>query len=93
MRGFPSKVTALEEHYHPAWENLGNFTKPFLFLGGELDHNMGRMTNQIRLTTHIPEAKGQVHDRYKKASHFTQENSGFELGKKVVEFMKSNPLK
>jgi pimeloyl-ACP methyl ester carboxylesterase len=91
VRAFPSMVAAIEENNKQAWENLGNFTKPFLFLGGELDHNMGRMENQRRLTNHVPGAKGQEHERYPNAAHFIQEDEGEALGNKVVTFMKKNP--
>lgn len=91
VRTFPSMVTAIEENNAQAWENLGNYDKPFLFLGGELDHNMGRMENQLTLTNHIPGANGQEHERYPNAAHFIQEDEGVALGHKVVEFMKKNP--
>ena len=91
VRTFPSMVAAIEENNVPAWENLGKYTKPFVFLGGELDHNMGRMENQHRLTHHIPGAQGQEHERYPNAAHFIQEDEGEALGHKVVAFMKKNP--
>jgi pimeloyl-ACP methyl ester carboxylesterase len=91
VRTFPSMVAAIEENNVPAWENLGKYTKPFVFLGGDLDQNMGRMENQRRLTHHIPGAKGQEHERYPNAAHFIQEDEGEALGNKVVAFMKKNP--
>jgi pimeloyl-ACP methyl ester carboxylesterase len=91
VRAFPSMIAAIEENNKQAWENLGHFTKPFLFLGGELDHNMGRRENQHLITNHIPGAKGQEHERYPNAAHFIQEDEGEALGHKVVSFMKKNP--
>lgn len=91
VRTFPSMVAAIEDNNAQAWENLGSYSKPFLFLGGELDHNMGRMENQLRLTLHIPGSKGQDHERYPNAAHFIQEDEGIALGNKVVGFMKKNP--
>jgi pimeloyl-ACP methyl ester carboxylesterase len=91
VRTFPSMIAAIEENNAPAWETLGTYTKPFLFLGGELDHNMGRIENQHRLTHHIPGAQGQEHERYPNAAHFIQEDEGEGLGHKVVAFMKQNP--
>jgi pimeloyl-ACP methyl ester carboxylesterase len=91
VRSFPSMVAAIEQNNVVAWENLGKFTKPFLFLGGELDHNMGRMENQRFLTSHVPGAAGQEHERYPGAAHFIQEDEGVALGHKVVDFMKKNP--
>jgi pimeloyl-ACP methyl ester carboxylesterase len=93
VRTFPSMVAAIEENNVQAWENLGKYTKPFLFLGGELDHNMGRIENQRRLTNHIPGATGQEHERYPNAAHFIQEDEGVALGHKVVDFMRKNPMK
>ena len=91
VRAFPSMVAAIEENNQQAWDKLGNFTRPFLFLGGELDQNMGRMENQRLLTNHIPGAKGQEHERYPNAAHFIQEDEGEALGNKVVAFMKKKP--
>jgi pimeloyl-ACP methyl ester carboxylesterase len=91
-RTFPSMVAGIEEHNKPAWENLGKYTKPFLFLGGEKDFNMGKMENQILMTTHIPGAEGQAHERYDHAAHFIQDDEGEKLGHKVVEFCTSNPI-
>jgi haloalkane dehalogenase len=92
VRAFPAMVAAIEENNKQAWETLGNFTRPFLFLGGELDHNMGRMENQRLLTNHIPGAQGQEHERYPNAAHFIQEDEGEALGHKVVAFLKKNPV-
>jgi pimeloyl-ACP methyl ester carboxylesterase len=91
VRSFPSMVAAIEQNNVPAWENLGKFTRPFLFLGGELDFNMGRMENQLRLTNHIPGAKGQTHERYPHANHFIQEDEGKRLGEKVAAFIAATP--
>jgi pimeloyl-ACP methyl ester carboxylesterase len=92
VRTFPSMIAAVEDDNAKAWENLGKFEKPFLFLGGELDHNMGRMENEKLLTEHIPGANGQEHQRYPNAAHFIQEDEGVALGIKVVDFMKKNPI-
>jgi pimeloyl-ACP methyl ester carboxylesterase len=93
VRTLPSMVAAIEENNIQAWENLGKYEEPFLFLGGEHDYNMGRMENQLKLTQHIPGAKGQEHERYPNAAHFIQEDEGVALGNKVVSFMKKNPIK
>jgi pimeloyl-ACP methyl ester carboxylesterase len=92
VRTFPSMVAAIEENNVPAWKSLGKYDKPFLFLGGDFDHNMGRMENQERLTSHIPGSIGQDHERYPNAAHFIQEDEGIALGNKVVDFMKKNPI-
>ena len=92
-RTFPSMVAGIEQNNLPAWKNLGKFEKPFLFLGGEKDHNMGRMENQVLLTSHVPGAKGQAHERYDHAAHFIQDDEGKKLGEKVVEFCNANSIK
>jgi pimeloyl-ACP methyl ester carboxylesterase len=92
-RIFPSMITGIEENNKPAWENLGKWKKPFLFLGGEKDDFiMGTKENQVRLTTHIPGAKGKAHERYEDAAHFIQDDKGKTIGEKVGEFCKTNPL-
>jgi pimeloyl-ACP methyl ester carboxylesterase len=91
VRTFPSMVAAIEEQNDTAWQNLGKFTRPFLFLGGDLDFNMGRKENQQRLTSHIPGAKGHPHERYPNAAHFIQEDEGHRLGEKVAMFIAATP--
>jgi pimeloyl-ACP methyl ester carboxylesterase len=91
IRTFPSMVAAIEDHNLPAWKNLGQFNRPFLFLGGDHDMNMGRQENQERLTNHIPGAKGQPHERYPHAAHFIQEDEGQRLGEKVSTFITATP--
>jgi haloalkane dehalogenase len=85
-RAFPSMIAGIEQNNVTAWNNLGKFNKPFLYLAGELDFNMGSFKNQIRLTEHIPGAKGQAHERFKNANHFIQEDIGELLAEKVVKF-------
>ena len=92
VRAFPSMVAAIEEQNAPAWHALGEYTKPFLFLAGEHDHNMGSAANQQRVTSHVPRAQGQPHKRFQAAGHFIQEDIGATLATKVDNFMQSNPL-
>ena len=92
VRTFPSMVAAIEEQNAPAWNALGEYQKPFLFLAGEHDHNMGSTANQQRITSHVPGAQGQPHERYADAGHFIQEDSGEILAAKVVSFIQANPL-
>jgi pimeloyl-ACP methyl ester carboxylesterase len=91
VRTFPSMVAAIEDQNDSAWQNLGKFSRPFLFLGGDLDFNMGRKENQQRLTSHIPGAKSQPHERYPNAAHFIQEDEGKHLGEKVATFIAATP--
>ncbi len=90
VRAFPSMVAAIEEQNAPAWQTLGAFEKPFLFLAGEQDQNMGSVANQQRMTGHIPGAKGQPHERFQ-AGHFIQEDIGEILAEKVIRFIADNP--
>jgi haloalkane dehalogenase len=91
VRAFPSMLAAIEEENAPAWNALGEYNKPFLFLAGEHDPNMGSVANQQRVTSHIPGAQGQPHERFE-AGHFIQEDIGETLAAKVVSFMQANPL-
>ena len=90
VRAFPSMVAAIEEQNAPAWQALGEYQKPFLFLAGEQDHNMGSIANQQRMTSHIPGAQGQPHERFQ-ADHFIQEDIGEILAEKVIRFISANP--
>ena len=91
-RTFPSMVAAIEQNNEDAWKNLGEYNKPFLFLGGEEDLLLGTLGVQKTFTSHIPGAKGQAHERYPNAGHYIQDDIGVELAKKVISFMKANPM-
>lgn len=93
IRTFPSMIAAVEQNNVQAWKSLGAFNKPFLFLGGEHDRNMGSLEILNMLTKHIPGAKGQPHQRYPNAGHFIQDDIGVELAKKVVSFIEANPIR
>jgi pimeloyl-ACP methyl ester carboxylesterase len=84
-------LAAIEEQNAPAWHALSAYTKPFLFLAGEQDHNMGSVASQQRMTSHVPGAHGQPHERFE-AGHFIQEDIGAILAAKVVSFMEADPL-
>jgi haloalkane dehalogenase len=86
VRAFPSMVAAIEQNNVPAWKALGRFEKPFLFFGGEHDFNMGSRTNQQRLTSHIPGAAGQPHERFE-AGHFIQEDIGELLAQRIIRWV------
>jgi haloalkane dehalogenase len=93
VRTFPSMVAAIEDQNFPAWQALGEYKKPFLFLAGEHDPNMGSAANQERMTSHIPGAKGQPHERFEAAGHFIQEDIGEILAAKVISFLAANPIR
>lgn len=92
VRAFPSMVAVIEEQNAPAWQALGEYRKPFLFLAGELDHNMGSVENQQHMISHVPGAQGQPHERFPDAGHFIQEDIGPTLATKVLRFMAANPI-
>ncbi len=92
VRAFPSMIAAIEEQNAPAWRALGEYQKPFLFLAGEHDTNMGTLANQQRMTQHVPGAQGQPHERFATAGHFIQEDVGAALATKVIAFIQANPL-
>ncbi|MFX1445654.1 MAG: haloalkane dehalogenase [Promethearchaeota archaeon] len=92
IRTFPSMIAAVEENNVMTWKRLGSFNKPFLFLGGEYDRNMGSLEMLNMFKNHIPGAKRQPHQRYPNAGHFIQEDIGAELTNKVLSFIEANPL-
>ncbi len=91
VRTLPSMVAAIEENNVKAWNNLGRYQRPFLFLSGEKDKNLGARENQDRFINHVPGAKGQDHERFN-AHHFIQEDIGEILADRVIKFMKKNPV-
>jgi hypothetical protein len=52
----------------------------------------GSLEIQNMLTKHIPEAKGQAHQRYPNAGHFIQEDIGLDLANKTISFIEANPI-
>jgi pimeloyl-ACP methyl ester carboxylesterase len=92
IRTFPSMIAAVEEQNVNAWENLGKFQKPFLFLAGKSDKNLGSEENQNMFIQYIPGAKDQPHERLN-AHHFIQEDIGEILADRIIKFVKQNPRK
>jgi haloalkane dehalogenase len=92
VRTFPSMIAAVEDQNVKAWENLGKFKKPFLFLAGEQDKNLGAKENQRMFIEHVPGTKDQPHERLN-AHHFIQEDIGEILADRIIKFMKDNPQK
>jgi hypothetical protein len=90
-RAFPSMVAGIETQNVPAYEALGRFDRPFMFLGGDSDPRQGSVENQNKWTAHVPGALGQAHKRYD-AGHFIQEDVGEEMAAHVVDFMQANPI-
>lgn len=90
IRTLPSMVAAIQQNNAPAWAALGEFQRPFLFLAGEQDPNLGSRENQRKLTEHIPGAKDQAHERFE-AHHFIQEDIGPVLADRVIRFIRLNP--
>ena len=91
IRAFPSMAAGFGQQNVPAYEALGRFERPFLFIGGENDPNLGSVANQNRWIAHVPGAAGQPHTRYE-AGHFIQEQVGEEMAAHVVLFIQANPL-
>lgn len=92
IRTFPSMIAAVEQNNVEAWKTLGTFNKPFLFLGGEFDRNMGSLKILKEFKKQVPGAKEQAHQRYSNAGHFIQDDIGVELANKVIFFIKTNPI-
>jgi haloalkane dehalogenase len=91
IRAFPSMVAGFGQENFPAYEALGRFGRPFMFIGGENDPNLGSVANQNKWIAHVPGAIGQPHTRYE-AGHFIQEDVGVEMAEHVIEFIQRNPM-
>jgi haloalkane dehalogenase len=70
-----------------AWEVLERWDKPFLTLFGAEDKIFGGAAKVLQAK--IPGAAGQPHAMLPGASHFLQEDAGEELGRRVVDFIRS----
>jgi haloalkane dehalogenase len=70
-----------------AWEVLERWDKPFLTLFGDQDP-ITRGGDKV-LQAKIPGTQGQPHAVLTGAGHFLQEDVGEELGKRVVDFIRS----
>ncbi len=88
IRAFPSMIAGIEQQNVPAFNTLGTYTNPFLFLAGEFDPNQGSVENQLKWTDHVPGAEGNSHRRYL-ASHFIQEDAGARLARQIARFIGS----
>lgn len=85
IRAFPSMVAGIESQNAPAQAALSEFNKPFLFLAGEFDQNLGSLANQEGWINRVPGATGQHHRRFI-AGHFIQDDVGVELAESVIQF-------
>jgi pimeloyl-ACP methyl ester carboxylesterase len=86
---FPSMVATISDENDEAWERLGRFTRPFLYLGGDFDAN-GSPAIQRTHTEHIPGAAGQAHERFP-VGHFIQEELGPEMAERILRFVAATP--
>jgi haloalkane dehalogenase len=69
-----------------AWEALGQWNKPFLTAFGSRDP-ITRGADKV-LQKQVPGAQGQPHTVISKTGHFSQEDSGEELARIIVAWMK-----
>lgn len=83
---FPAMLPTITDDNRAAWDALGRFEKPFLYLGGNYDP-LASVANQNRHVDHIPGAQGRRHDRYD-AGHFIQEELGEVMAARMVEFVR-----
>jgi haloalkane dehalogenase len=91
-RQFPTLVPAspddpASEPNRRAWAGLERFARPFLTAFSDSDP-ITRGADAI-LQARIPGAKGQPHATIARAGHFLQEDAGDDLGKVVVDFVRS----
>ncbi len=94
VRVFPSLINTIGDPptNAAARKVFNSWTKPLLTLFGRLDHNLGTDAVQAELRDTVPGAKGQLHHAYTDANHFIQEDKGADLARRVVAFMKANPI-
>lgn len=84
IRAFPSMIAGIESQNAAALAALSEFNKPFLFLAGEFDQNLGSLANQEEWINRVPGATGQHHRRFM-AGHFIQDDVGVELAESVIQ--------
>ena len=85
---FPAMVPTIGDSNAAAWDALGRFDRPFLYLGGDFD-TIGSRAVQERHTAHIPGAAGQDHERFA-VGHFIQEEMGPVMVERILGFMAAN---
>jgi haloalkane dehalogenase len=73
-----------------AWKVLERWEGPFLTAFSDSDP-ITRGGDEV-LRQRIPGARGQPHTTIRNAGHFLQEDSGEELARVVVEFMRATPV-
>jgi haloalkane dehalogenase len=91
-RQFPTLVPVTpddpaSEPNRRAWASLEKFEKPFLTLFGDNDPVTRGAEKMFQ--ARLPGCKDQPHAILKDAGHFLQEDVGEELGRRVVEFIRS----
>lgn len=93
-RVFPSLINTLGESPTNVFARavFDTFQKPLLTLFGRLDPVFGSDAVQAQLRDTVPGAVGQPHHAYPDAGHFVQEDKGEDLARRVVEFIRANPL-
>lgn len=90
-RAFPRLVPTAENDpavaaNRQAWDQLGQWRKPFLCVFGKNDPILGR--GDRPLIEHVPGAKGQPHDRIW-GGHFVQEDRADELAQRLLNWLKT----
>lgn len=90
IRAFPAMMTGIEMQNLQAWQTLGAYHNPFLFMGGEFDGKMGTIENQIKWVEHVPGADGNDHRRFPTAGHFIQDDVGEDLALHYLDFLQTS---
>jgi haloalkane dehalogenase len=93
VRAMPNLVPATPddpaaEANRLAWQQLAQWDKPFLVAFSDSDPITGAMGPVLKRT--VPGAAGVEHPVLAGAGHFLQEDSGAELGRHIVAFMRAN---
>jgi haloalkane dehalogenase len=90
-RTFPSLASQIDGVNDEAWAGLTSFTRPFITIwGGNDPGNLGSCDTQSRLICNVPGAEGQAHTRLPEASHFLQDDQGFEIATRLVAWMRGD---
>jgi haloalkane dehalogenase len=90
-RYWPSMALEVGGVNEKAWAGLQKFDKPFLTLYTPNDVGiMGEAKTYQPYIDKVPGAKGQPHGTVTEASHFLQDDQGYSLAQRIIEFYKTN---
>ncbi|MBX2875704.1 MAG: alpha/beta fold hydrolase [Saprospiraceae bacterium] len=90
-RYWPSMALEVGGVNEGAWVGLLGFEKPFLTLYTPNDVGViGEPETYQPYIDNVPGAEGQPHDKILEASHFVQDDQGYSLAQRVIDFIDLN---